>query len=448
MPCGERVSSWSDIGAVELNEAFAVQSLACIDAWRIDPKLVNAKGGAISIGHPLGASGGRILGTLAKRLAESGERWGVAAICIGVGQGLAVVLENVARRRTAVVTAVLCADPDEAVAGIADGSVVLIGGFGMAGMPVELIDALIRTDAGDLTVVSNNAGNGDTGLAALLAAGRVRKMVCSFPRQSDSWVFDRLYRAGEIELELVPQGNLAERMRAAGAGIGAFFTPTGAGTPLADGKETREINGRTHVLEYPIHGDVALIKAHRADRLGNLVYRKTARNFGPVMATAAATVDCPGQRGGRDRRAGPGKHCHPRHLRGQAGGGMSGAIMKTREQPSRGTTGLNKHQIAALVARDIPRGPYVNLGIGQPTIVADHLAEGSGVVLHTENGMLNMGRAAVGDEIDPDLTNAGKIPVTELPGASYFHQADSFAMMRGGHLDVCVLGAFQVSTGR
>jgi len=188
------------------------------------------------------------------------------------------------------VTAVLCADPDEAVAGITDGSIVLIGGFGMAGMPVELIDALIRTDAGDLTVVSNNAGNGDTGLAALLAAGRVRKMVCSFPRQTDSWVFDRLYRAGEIELELVPQGNLAERLRAAGAGIGAFFTPTGAGTPLADGKETREINGRTYVLEYPIHGDVALIKAHRADRLGNLVYRKTARNFGPVMATAAATV--------------------------------------------------------------------------------------------------------------------------------------------------------------
>jgi len=188
------------------------------------------------------------------------------------------------------VTAVLCADPDEAVAGVTTGSVVLIGGFGMAGMPVELIDALIRTDAGDLTVVSNNAGNGDTGLAALLAAGRVRKMVCSFPRQTDSWVFDRLYRAGEIELELVPQGNLAERLRAAGAGIGAFFTPTGAGTPLADGKETREINGRTYVLEYPIHGDVALIKAHRADRLGNLVYRKTARNFGPVMATAAATV--------------------------------------------------------------------------------------------------------------------------------------------------------------
>lgn len=184
----------------------------------------------------------------------------------------------------------LCADVDEAVAEVADSSVVLVGGFGMAGMPVALIDALIRQGATDLTVVSNNAGNGDTGLAALLAAGRVRKMICSFPRQSDSWVFDGLYREGRIELEVVPQGNLAERMRAAGAGIGAFFSPTGVGTPLAEGKEQREIHGRDYVLEYPIHGDVALIGAHTADRMGNLVYRKTARNFGPVMATAAATT--------------------------------------------------------------------------------------------------------------------------------------------------------------
>ncbi|WP_300383181.1 3-oxoacid CoA-transferase subunit A [uncultured Nocardioides sp.] len=178
---------------------------------------------------------------------------------------------------------------DEAVADTPDGAVVLVGGFGMAGMPVELIDALIRQGATDLTVVSNNAGNGDTGLAALLAAKRVRKVVCSFPRQSDSWVFDGLYRAGEIELEVVPQGNLAERMRAAGAGIGAFYSPTGVGTPLAEGKETREIDGRTYVLEHPIRGDLALVKAHVADRMGNLVYRKTARNFGPVMATAATT---------------------------------------------------------------------------------------------------------------------------------------------------------------
>ncbi|GAA1267372.1 MULTISPECIES: 3-oxoacid CoA-transferase subunit A [Streptomyces] len=187
-------------------------------------------------------------------------------------------------------TTQMCADADEAVAGIEDGSTVLVGGFGMAGMPVDLIDALIRQGAKGLTVVSNNAGNGDTGLAALLAKGRVRKVICSFPRQSDSWVFDELYRAGRIELEVVPQGNLAERMRAAGAGIGAFFCPTGVGTLLAEGKETREIDGRTHVLEYPIKGDVALIGAYRADRMGNLVYRKTARNFGPVMATAATTV--------------------------------------------------------------------------------------------------------------------------------------------------------------
>jgi 3-oxoadipate CoA-transferase alpha subunit len=184
----------------------------------------------------------------------------------------------------------LCASVDEAVAGVEDGSTVLVGGFGMAGMPVDLIDALIRQGATDLTVVSNNAGNGDSGLAALLAKGRVRKVVCSFPRQSDSWVFDRLYLAGRIELEVVPQGNLAERLRAAGAGIGAFFCPTGVGTPLAEGKETRVIDGRTYVLEHPIKGDVALIKAHVADRMGNLVYRKTARNFGPVMATAAATT--------------------------------------------------------------------------------------------------------------------------------------------------------------
>ncbi|TGN65337.1 3-oxoacid CoA-transferase subunit A [Nocardioides eburneiflavus] len=181
-------------------------------------------------------------------------------------------------------------DPAEAVADIPDGATVLIGGFGLAGQPTELIDALRLQGAADLTVVNNNAGNGDHGLAALLATGHVRKIICSFPRQSDSWVFDDLYRTGRIELEVVPQGNLAERMRAAGAGIGAFFSPTGVGTPLAEGKERRTIEGRDYVLEHPIRGDFALIKAHRADRMGNLVYRKTARNFGPVMATAATTT--------------------------------------------------------------------------------------------------------------------------------------------------------------
>lgn len=179
---------------------------------------------------------------------------------------------------------------DEAVAGIEDGSTVLVGGFGLAGMPFDLVDALIRQGAKELTVVSNNAGNGEVGLAALLQAGRVRKVICSFPRQADSYVFDALYRAGEVELEVVPQGNLAERMRAAGAGIGAFYCPTGVGTPLAEGKESRVIDGREYLLEHPLRGDYALISAHCADRLGNLVYRKTARNFGPVMATAAATT--------------------------------------------------------------------------------------------------------------------------------------------------------------
>jgi len=176
---------------------------------------------------------------------------------------------------------------DEAVADIADGARIMIGGFGTAGMPDQLIEALLRQGAKGLTIVNNNAGNGDTGLAALLAAGRVRKIICSFPRQSDSHHFDRLYRAGKIELELVPQGNLAARIQAAGAGLGAIFTPTGFGTRLAEGKETRHINGRDYVLEYPIAADFALIKAHRGDRWGNLTYNKAARNFGPIMAMAA-----------------------------------------------------------------------------------------------------------------------------------------------------------------
>ena len=177
--------------------------------------------------------------------------------------------------------------PTAAVADVFDGATVMIGGFGTAGMPGELIDALIERGASDLTIVNNNAGNGETGLAALLKARRGKKIICSFPRQTDSHVFDALYRAGEIELELVPQGNLAARIQAGGAGFGAFFTPTGYGTLLAEGKETRNIGGRNYILEYPIRADFALIKADRGDRWGNLVYRKTARNFGPIMATAA-----------------------------------------------------------------------------------------------------------------------------------------------------------------
>jgi 3-oxoadipate CoA-transferase alpha subunit len=183
-----------------------------------------------------------------------------------------------------------CASLEQAVAGILDGATIMIGGFGNAGMPAALIDALLAQGARELTIVNNNAGNGETGLAALIRERRVRKMICSFPRQHDSHHFDALYRAGDVELELTPQGNLAERIRAAGAGIGGFFTPTGYGTLLAEGKETRVIDGRNYVFETPIRADFALIKALRGDRWGNLVYRKTARNFGPIMAMAARTT--------------------------------------------------------------------------------------------------------------------------------------------------------------
>ena len=175
----------------------------------------------------------------------------------------------------------------QALAQVKDGATILIGGFGAAGQPAELIDGLIERGAKDLTIVSNNAGNGDFGLAKLLQTGAVKKIICSFPRQADSYIFDALYRAGRIELEVVPQGNLACRIQAAGMGLGAIYTPTGYGTLLAEGKETREIDGKDYVFEYPIRADVTLIKAHKGDRWGNLVYNKSARNFGPIMAMAA-----------------------------------------------------------------------------------------------------------------------------------------------------------------
>ncbi|MET3473653.1 3-oxoadipate CoA-transferase alpha subunit [Novosphingobium sp. 1529] len=178
----------------------------------------------------------------------------------------------------------------EAVADMQDGASIMISGFGDAGAPAELIEAVIAQGATDLTIISNNAGAGETGIAALMRANRVRKVICSFPRQAASHHFDARYRAGEVELELVPQGNLAARIQAAGAGLGAIFTPTGYGTMLAHGKEAREIDGRHYVLEYPIHADFALVKARAGDRWGNLVYRKVARNFGPIMAMAAKTT--------------------------------------------------------------------------------------------------------------------------------------------------------------
>src|ERR1700719_1511542 len=276
----------------------------------------------------------------------------------------------------------------EAMTGIPDGAVILVGGFGSIGQPNALIEGLIEQGAKDLTVVANNSGVGYVGLAKLLDTGRVRKIVCSFPRTADPVVFERLWREGKIELECVPQGTMAERMRAAGAGIPAFYTATAVGTKLAAGKEEREIHGRKYILEEALHGDVALVEAWEADRWGNLTYNSSARNFNPPMA---------------------------------------------------------RREMAKRLADDIPEGWYVNLGIGAPLQVADYVPQEREVVFQSENGILGMGPAPEPDKINRWLINAGKQYITLRTGGSYMHHADSFALIRGGHLDLCVLGAFQVA---
>jgi 3-oxoacid CoA-transferase A subunit len=322
----------------------------------------------------------------------------------------------------------ICDLPDEALRGVADGSTALIGGFGDAGMPFALTDALLRCGVRDLTIVSNNAGNGDTGLAALLAAGQARKVICSFPRQTDSYVFDELDRVGKVELELVPRGTLAERIRAGGAGIGGFYTGAGVGTLLAEGNEVRQIDGVSYLLERPIHGDVALVRAHVADCMGNLVYRNDGAQLRPGHGYRSRALD---RRGERERGRG---HRGPRPRERRYAGDLRGPgghrLMLTRDQIAR--RGGCRH----------PGRLRVNRGIGQPTRVADYLRPEQQVVLHTENGMLNMGPEATGGSVDLDLVNAGKIPVTALPGASYFHHEDSFALIRGGHLDSLRPGRF------